>query len=284
MIHVLNKKTYNPNTHPVFIDPSRIIYVGRPSILGNIHTIDDKHGRDQVIAMFKYDLGADEEQSKGSPYVEPRWQAMVDLAKRIQAEPDQEWGLMCWCAPQPCHAHVIKEVLERLIAKASKIATLDTKHKVMAVTGHRPDKLGGYSQEAYAKLIAFAARMLRFYNPSEVITGMAMGWDMAVAAACTYENVPFIAAVPFLGQESRWTQEWRATYEVLLKRAKRVQIVCAGDYAVWKMQARNQWMVDNADFVVALWNGSEGGTANCVAYAQQKNKPIKQVWASWQGR
>ncbi len=42
-IHVLNKKTYSPATHPVIIDPTRVVYVGRPSILGN--PFSSKHSK-----------------------------------------------------------------------------------------------------------------------------------------------------------------------------------------------------------------------------------------------
>lgn len=34
----------------------------------------------------------------------------------------------------------------------------------------------------------------------------------------------------------------------------------------------NEWMVDEC----ALWNGSSGGAAKCVKYAQKHNKPICQ--------
>lgn len=37
-------------------------------------------------------------------------------------------------------------------------------------------------------------------------------------------------------------------------------------------------MVDNSNAVLALWNGSEGGTGNCVRYAKEKNKKIFQLW------
>ena len=33
-------------------------------------------------------------------------------------------------------------------------------------------------------------------------------------------------------------------------------------------------MVDNADKVIAVWDGSKGGTYNCVKYAEKQNKEI----------
>lgn len=78
----------------------------------------------------------------------------------------------------------------------------------IAFTGHRPDKLGGYSPEADRRLVAFARRLVvalqARYAPERFISGMALGWDMAVAEACASKGLPFIAAVPlaFLPAES----------------------------------------------------------------------------------
>ncbi len=40
------------------------------------------------------------------------------------------------------------------------------------------------------------------------------------------------------------------------------------------MDKRNKWMVDNCDLLIAVWNGTSGGTANCVNYAKSINKQI----------
>lgn len=33
-------------------------------------------------------------------------------------------------------------------------------------------------------------------------------------------------------------------------------------------------MVNNSDIVIAVWNGSKGGTGNCVNYAKMQKKEI----------
>ena len=33
-------------------------------------------------------------------------------------------------------------------------------------------------------------------------------------------------------------------------------------------------MVDNSDYIIAVWDGKPSGTGNTVNYAQQKNKKI----------
>ena len=37
-------------------------------------------------------------------------------------------------------------------------------------------------------------------------------------------------------------------------------------------------MVDRSDSIVALWNGTSGGTKNCIDYAEKKGKPIINLW------
>jgi uncharacterized phage-like protein YoqJ len=43
------------------------------------------------------------------------------------------------------------------------------------------------------------------------------------------------------------------------------------------LQKRNEWMVDHCDLLIAVWDGSEGGTANCVRYARHHERQIKRL-------
>lgn len=152
---------------------------------------------------------------------------------------------------------------------------------IVAGTGHRPNKLGGYSTEAKARLVRIAMRGLCRPHTTKAITGMALGWDTALAVACWTLNIPFTAAVPFRGQESRWPKESQELYHWLLDRAKEVVYVCDAGYAPWKMQVRNEWMIDNCDSVLALWDGSKGGTGNCIAYADKVGRPIVNLYEEY---
>jgi len=153
--------------------------------------------------------------------------------------------------------------------------------KIIAVTGHRPSKLGGYSFINQLKLVSFATIQLDQLEPYKVITGMAQGWDQAVANACFIMKVPYIAAVPFKGQERMWPEASQKVYNWLLENASEVVIVSGGAYKPWKMQVRNEWMVDNSKLVLSLWDGTPGGTANCVRYTKSKGKPLVNVWDEW---
>ncbi len=149
---------------------------------------------------------------------------------------------------------------------------------IIAGTGHRPDKIGGYSDKAHELLIVVALKMIEKLKPTKIITGMALGWDMALADAAICEGIPFIAAIPFRGQERLWPTVSKKKYNNLLYLAEKVECVSEGGYSAEKMTIRNMWMVNNCDKVLALWNGTKGGTNNCVSYAVLQNKPIENCW------
>ncbi len=152
---------------------------------------------------------------------------------------------------------------------------------IIAATGHRPNKLGGYTDQVKQRLLDLATAALKHYKPTHVISGMALGWDQAVALAAVNLNIPFIAAVPFKGQESQWPQSSKDDYQTLLDLAQEVIIVCPGDYSPEKMQKRNEWMVEKCEMLLALWDGSPGGTKNCIDYAKRDANPIVNLWDSW---
>ena len=151
----------------------------------------------------------------------------------------------------------------------------------IAFTGHRPDKLGNYvpnsepEMRVRAALVKYLAALYEDCPELHAISGMALGVDQWAADICISLNIPFTAAVPFAGFERRWP--WRAQehYRKLLQNATEVVVVSSGDYKPFKLQKRNEWMVDNCDLLVAVWDGSNGGTANCVRYAQAKERQVK---------
>jgi uncharacterized phage-like protein YoqJ len=147
---------------------------------------------------------------------------------------------------------------------------------IVAFTGHRPDKLGGYKlpNPTYLHVCQQIEKTLKELQPEKVISGMALGVDQWAANIAHRLGIPFIAAVPFLGQEKAWPAASQKTFNALIKLASEVVYVSEGGYAAYKMQVRNEWMVDRCDKLIAIWDGTPGGTGNCVKYAQSKNKEI----------
>jgi uncharacterized phage-like protein YoqJ len=151
---------------------------------------------------------------------------------------------------------------------------------ILAGTGHRPDKLGGYFDHIHIRLLALARAELTRLRPSLVISGMALGWDQALAQAAVDLGIPFDAYLPFIDQDLTWPLAARARYWDLLKRAHDGIYCSPGLYAPWKMQKRNERMVDASDLLLALWDGTPSGTANCVRYAKRVGRPIENVWTN----
>lgn len=150
---------------------------------------------------------------------------------------------------------------------------------IIAVTGHRDAH--GYDEDRFERLTDFAEEQLSLTSPTLVYTGMAIGWDQAVACACRRLGLPYVAAVPFEGQALHWSITDRLRYDELLSAAKSVDVVSkySGQYA---FQLRNEHMVDRSEAVLALWNGKVGGTRNCVLYAEKKGVPVTNIWPAWE--
>jgi uncharacterized phage-like protein YoqJ len=147
---------------------------------------------------------------------------------------------------------------------------------IVAFTGHRPQKLGGFKlpNATYLYVCKQIDQKLQELKPEKIITGMALGVDQWAANIAYQLKIPFMAAIPFVGQELAWPEQSQKIYRALLKLAESQHIVCEGGYSAHKMQIRNEFMVDRCDKLIAIWDGSSGGTGNCVEYAKSKNREI----------
>lgn len=153
---------------------------------------------------------------------------------------------------------------------------------VVAGTGHRPQSLGVAHRGSIieAKIKAGIVEALTDLKPDVVLSGMALGFDQWLAEVCIEIEIPFDAIVPFQGQERVWKPDQRRHYQYLVARARNTVVVCEGGWANWKMQKRNEYLVDHCDILLAAWDGNPaGGTANCVYYAMSKQRPIRHL--SW---
>lgn len=153
---------------------------------------------------------------------------------------------------------------------------------ILAGTGHRPDKIiykgqNAYNSKVFNILSDFIEEHLKVLNPTLVITGMALGFDQALAMACINSNIKFHAYIPCPNQDLKWTKDSKILYKNLLEKAEK-QVIISKEYTVNCMQKRNEHMVDATDKILALFNGSKGGTYNCIQYT---NKPLINLWESW---
>lgn len=99
MIRVVNKRYKY-----VAADNEVLVYVGRPSALGNPFPMHNESERDHVIAQYRRWLDA-QRRTNGAA-----WREVERLAQ--QAASGKSLALQCYCAPRKCHADVIKSAIE----------------------------------------------------------------------------------------------------------------------------------------------------------------------------
>lgn len=170
---------------------------------------------------------------------------------------------------------------------------------IISFTGHRPDRLGtGYSitndrVRAYGDLLHNTlVPLINDEGADRFISGGAIGIDQIAfwtiqGLKKDFPHIKNVIAIPFEKQYMAWkNNELVSWYHKMVSCADEVvyvdtleqyssQYMVAGEYAATKLNLRNHYMVDHSDKVVAvLADGATGGTANCVKYALQHNKPV----------
>ena len=111
-----------------------------------------------------------------------------------------------------------------------------------------------------------------FYN------GMARGFDLAAAQTVLnmkrkYKNIKLIACVPFYGQKETLNAFDRKIYDQVIAGCNEV-IILSQEYYPGCMYARNRYMVDKSDMLIAYYRGRRGGTQYTVKYAEENGKKI----------
>jgi len=149
---------------------------------------------------------------------------------------------------------------------------------IFGVTGHRdveqkPGELDRFARLSVARMVCKAPDPL-------VITGMARGWDLAVAQACVDLKVPFWAAVPFWGQTKTWRESDKARWMSLIDRAQHVEV--AGTLEMTDLyHKRDRWIVEQCNELWALNSGRRSGTDRTCLYAQNVERMIVPLWQDW---
>lgn len=161
---------------------------------------------------------------------------------------------------------------------------------LIAGTGHRPDKIGGWDNiPAFHRTVSLAVEALEELEPAGIVSGGAAGWDLALAHAALELDIPLLMAVPFNGQEGKWSPTWQQIYGEAIDRASVVELISDLDVKtstkheiVKALHGRNVWMVEyikkKRGKILALWNGTPGGTAHCVRAANRAGIDIINLW------
>lgn len=156
--------------------------------------------------------------------------------------------------------------------------------RIIAGTGHRPADLPksfGYSfeSEAWREVIEDIKNVLKKEAITGVISGMALGFDQALAIA-TLElqdegvQIDLYAFCPCKGQETLWKESSIELYNKILARCKQVFYI-QPTYTSGCMLERNIAMLECCDLLIAFYNGKNtGGTFHCITNAQERGIKI----------
>lgn len=184
------------------------------------------------------------------------------------------------------------------MGQKEKRVVVEEGQMVVGFTGHRPDKLFGSYDLENPKVRVLKEKLekelveLIEKGATVFVSGGALGFDQVAFMTVhglkeKYPGIKNILAIPFEKQAKAWrSKKDVARYEKMKEKADEVVYVdCvdgykpkgsveAGDYSAAKMQLRNQYMVDKSNVIIAAWDGSSGGTKNCVDYAKKEKKDI----------
>ena len=159
--------------------------------------------------------------------------------------------------------------------------------KTCCLTGHRPkgfpwDYADKKCMEHKSYLALLQEKVVDLISDGyrHFISGGALGADSDFAEIvidlrkCAYPDITLEIAVPCTNQDLKWRAEDKRRYKKICKTADSVNVI-SEKYTNCCMQKRNEYMVDQSDFVIVVWNGEkQGGTYHTFQYVQRKKKPF----------
>ena len=151
--------------------------------------------------------------------------------------------------------------------------------KRCAFTGYRPQKMPFGFDESDLACVALKAELYRRIEEligrgyAHFLSGGAMATDTWAAEAVLElkEKYPWIIlemVSPFDGQAERWSTEYKMRHDRLFDQADIVTVI-SHVYSKSCLFRRNRYLVDNADLLLAVYDGMPGGTAMTVGYARE---------------
>ena len=159
-------------------------------------------------------------------------------------------------------------------------------YRTCCFTGLRPQKLPfGFDEgnrlclQIKERLKQEIIRLITEQHVTHFISGMALGVDQWAAEIilCLQEKYPDITlecALPCETQAAKWSVNQRERYFSIVERCSKETMLQTG-YTRDCMIKRNRYMVDRSRYVLAVWDGSNGGTGYTVRYARSQNRIVQ---------
>lgn len=179
----------------------------------------------------------------------------------------------------------------------ASVVNAELSNEMVCVMGHRPDRLYGYDlnnskYQELANLIANKCEDLIINKGVKYfITGGSLGGDTVSFFAIEflkkkYPNIKNIVAIPFKNVFIKWQPNDINRFNRMLSLADgvievdllseyNVPFISKGNYHISKMNNKNDFMIDCADYLLAIFDGKyRGSTYNTITYAKYNNKEI----------
>lgn len=153
-------------------------------------------------------------------------------------------------------------------------------------TGHRPNKFNGWGAPAPQYVLdwleKYIDKLIDLKDKITFISGAAQGVDQWAADIVLRKKkerpekeICLTMAIPYDGFGDNWPHKARQKLKEINNKADNVIYVHQGKYiGPYLLQKRNEWMVDRSHIILAVWDGSSGGTFNCIQYAKKEKVKI----------
>lgn len=140
--------------------------------------------------------------------------------------------------------------------------------KTCCFTGHRPQKLeycknSIQCDELNGKLEELIKNLIEKEGATHFISGVALGVDtypanIVLNLKSQYTGITLECAIPCETQAVKCNERDRDIYYDVLAKCDK-ETLLQKNYTSDCMQKRNEYMVDNSDYVIAVWNGKPSG-------------------------
>lgn len=149
----------------------------------------------------------------------------------------------------------------------------------VAFTGYRPQKMPSGFDEQDERCVDFKRRLYKTIESlidqgyKHFISGGALGMDMYAAEAVLqlktqHPDITLEMVSPFDTQAAKWAPQYQRRHDWLFEKADMVTAT-GHQYTKSAMFTRNKYLVNNADILLAAYDGQPGGTQMTVQYARQ---------------
>ncbi|MBQ6539654.1 MAG: DUF1273 family protein [Oscillospiraceae bacterium] len=154
-------------------------------------------------------------------------------------------------------------------------------------TGHRPIKLPWKNDESDERCVELKKKL---YDIAEAVylsgvrhflCGMAQGSDLyfcetIIELRNRYPDVTLEAVIPCETQAAKWREQDRERYFRLVAQCD-TETMLQREYTPDCMSKRNKYLVDHASVIIAVYDGTFGGTMQTIMYARQQDLEIIQI-------